>query len=66
MSGVRVFDLGKSNLIKNKLVEIQLSKNNDLIENDYPYRMRVSHGLLIEIEIGTTLVKAIWKYLSAF
>lgn len=36
MSGVRGFDLGKNNLVKNMLVEIQLSKNNDLIENDYP------------------------------
>ena len=63
ISGVRVFGLGKSNLVTNRLVEMQLSKNNDLIEMII-LGMRVSHTRLTETGIGTTIVKAIWEHLS--
>lgn len=42
---------------------MQLSKNNDLIEMII-LGMRVSHTLLTETGIGTTIVKAIWEHLS--
>lgn len=44
---------------------MQLSKNHDLIEMII-LGMRVSHTLLTETEIGTTIAKAIWEYLSPF